>query len=94
MTDFQNPITKIIKRAWLDPEFKAKLLENPKDVLAENGIEIEEDDVRIYENTENIKHLVLPKLPEGPTLTDFDFERMIKAGATCDSGITFKGTCL
>lgn len=52
----------IIEKAWADPVFKARLAAEPKAVLAEHGIPIEEAvSIEIVEDTENISHIVIPQ---------------------------------
>ena len=59
---------KIIAQAWVDEEFKAKLLADPATVLKENGIEIPEGmTVKVVEKKENEIHIPLP--PKPATLT-------------------------
>ncbi len=59
---------KIIARAWVDEEFKAKLLADPAAVLAENGIAIPEGiTVKVVEQKENEIHIPLPVKPTNIT---------------------------
>ncbi len=76
-------IAKAIARAWRDPEYKAKLLGDPHAALAEAGIEIPEGtQVKVVENTADIRHIVLPVAPEGE-LSDEEIERLA-GGAEID----------
>lgn len=92
--DFQNPINRIIKRAWTDEQFRERLQREPREVLKEFGVEIKEQNVQIHVNTPDVKHLVLPEVPKGSKLTDADMERLVRAGATCQAALGFFGTCL
>lgn len=92
--DFQNPINKIIKMAWLDEEFRDRLQREPREVLREFGVEIQEQDIVVHVNSAQVKHLVLPEVPAGGRLTDADMERLVRAGATCQAALGFFGTCL
>ena len=94
MNDFTNPINQVIKRAWIDEEFRCRLQETPREVLKEYGVEIAEAEVSVHINSPEVKHLVLPELPASGELTDFDMERLVKAGATCTAKDGFFGTCL
>ena len=67
---------KVFKAAWADPAFKAKLLADPKTAIQEvtgtafpSGIE-----VKVYENTPSLEHLVLPVDPSYSELSDSDLE--------------------
>ena len=52
---------RIVARAWMDPEFKARLLVNAKAAVAELGYEGADDlpDVVVAENTGALHHLVV-----------------------------------
>ena len=55
---------KIIAQAWVDEEFKARLLADPATVLKENGIEIPEGmTVKVVERKENEIQIPLPQKP-------------------------------
>jgi Nitrile hydratase, alpha chain len=67
---------KVFKAAWADPAFKAKLLADPKTAIQEvtgttfpAGMEI-----KVYENTSALEHLVLPVDPSYSELSDSDLE--------------------
>lgn len=56
--------SKIIRKIWDDPTQKEALLQDPRAVLKENGIEIPENiQIHLHENTENSLHFVLPQKP-------------------------------
>ncbi len=74
---------KIIAQAWVDEEFKAKLLADPATVLAENGIEIPEGmTVKVVEKKENEIHIPLPPKPEGFGGSVEELGERLQAGAT------------
>ena len=52
---------RVVARAWVDPEFKSRLLNDPRSALAEMGIEIPQDTphLAVVENTEDAHHLVV-----------------------------------
>jgi hypothetical protein len=55
---------KVIAQAWVDEEFKAKLLADPKGVLKAGGIEFPENiKLTITEATEDELNLTLPLKP-------------------------------
>ena len=62
--DLRSPAdgARLVARAWRDPQFKARLLENPKGAAAELGIDasvLEEVEFVVVENTEKVRHLVV-----------------------------------
>ena len=64
--EFQKKWAKVIAKAWSDPAFKKKLLQNPAAVLAAEGIALPKGlHVEIHENTNKVIHLNLPHKPEG-----------------------------
>ena len=70
---------KIIRKIWDDPTQKDALLQNPRSVLKENGIDIPENvAIHIHENLENAVHFVLPQKP--PKNLSDDFLSHIVAG--------------
>ncbi len=50
---------KIVARAWKDPDFKARLLENGKNGAAELGIKVGEAQLVVVENTPTVHNLVV-----------------------------------
>jgi len=64
--EFQKAWAKIVAKAWSDPEFKERLLEDPNGVLESHGIEIPAGThLEISENTSDTFHLTLPEKPSG-----------------------------
>jgi len=49
---------KIIARAWVDPAFKQRLLENGKSAAAELGIKVGEAQLIVVENTQGLHNLI------------------------------------
>jgi Rieske Fe-S protein len=81
--------SQIIATAWADAEFKARLLADPRTVLAEHGIDVPEGfELVVVEDTETVKHLMLPASPAGELA---DEELVGSAGADSYSG--FSGWC-
>ena len=73
----QDPVAgKLIKTAFANQAFKAKLLKEPKLAIAEaTGTELPNSlMVRIYEDTPTLKHLVLPVNPASEELSDAELE--------------------
>jgi hypothetical protein len=55
---------KIIARAWKDPEFKRRLLQDPKETLREIGANLPEAVVvRVFEDRKDLYNLVVPLSP-------------------------------
>ena len=63
--EFQKAWGKIVAKAWSDPAFKKRLMDDPTEVLKSNGIEIPLGTrVVLKENTKDTFHLSLPEKPE------------------------------
>ena len=51
---------KLVARAWVDPEFKARLIADPKAACAESGIDATAlNEFVVLENTEKVRHMVV-----------------------------------
>lgn len=51
---------RLVARAWSDPEFKARLMADPKKVCAEMGIDASTlNEFVILENTDRVRHMVV-----------------------------------
>lgn len=51
---------KLVARAWTDPAFKKRLIENPKAACAEMGIDATSlNEFVILENTDRVRHMVV-----------------------------------
>lgn len=64
MADRDLPIAayaKVVKRAWSDPVFKAKLVANPAASLVSMGVPVPQGvTIKVVEDTDELMHLVLP----------------------------------
>lgn len=49
---------KIVAKAWTDPDYKARLLENGKSAIQEIGVPVGEAQIVVVENTENLHNLI------------------------------------
>lgn len=69
---------KVIAKAWVDEEFKKRLIDDPAAVLKENGIEMPEGmTVRLVEGKENEILVRLPsRPPDSSELSDEDLEKV------------------
>lgn len=61
MIDSRSPATgaKIVAKAWTNPEFKAKLLENVNEAVAEIGIDAGHIEIRAVENTDDTHNVIV-----------------------------------
>ena len=65
-TQYQHPsvLGEIIARAWRDPDFKSRLLADPRAALQEAGVAVPGGmTVTVVENTATHLHLILPQSP-------------------------------
>lgn len=49
---------KIVAKAWKDPEYKARLLENGKSAIQDIGVPVGEAQIVVVENTETVHNLI------------------------------------
>lgn len=76
-----DPVAKTMQRAWSDPAFKARLLADPKETAAEMGIRVPDAvNLKLWENTPSVEHLVLPMNPAVTELSDADLEAVAGGG--------------
>jgi nitrile hydratase len=50
---------KVVARAWIDPEFKQRLLHNGKEAVAGLGLESSQNELVVVENTPNVHNVVV-----------------------------------
>lgn len=59
-------VADVMDRATFNPAFRARLVNAPAQTLQEAGIPVPEGlEVRVVENTAEVKHLVVPRKPDG-----------------------------
>jgi len=64
MSEQNSVVSRILATCWKDDAFKARLIADPKAVLAEHGIELPARiEVKVVENTDDCVHITLPKRP-------------------------------
>jgi hypothetical protein len=71
LSDFEHGFaTQVISKAWKDPQFKEKLLSDPRAALEEAGIKPPAGvEIKVVENTAHTAHLVLPP-PPSPEISE------------------------
>jgi hypothetical protein len=62
--------SQLVAQVWADEKLKQRLLENPKAVLREQGIEVPDGvEVRVVEPTDKLLYFMLPPKPDATELT-------------------------
>ena len=62
--ELNRGFAEAIRKAWTDPAFRAKLLDDPRAALLAEGVQVPPDVViRVVENTRDVINLVLPAKP-------------------------------
>ena len=82
---------KVIARSWDDDDYKARLLSDPRAVLAEAGLDVPSGvEVTVSEQKPGTLHLMLPPKPAGEgTLDDKALEAVSGGHCTCACGTGF-----
>jgi nitrile hydratase len=57
--DFPYRGSKVVARAWMDPQFRKRLLEDGKAACAEMGIDLEADRLIAVENTPEVHNVIV-----------------------------------
>jgi hypothetical protein len=66
-------VQEVLARVWSDESLKTKLLNNPKSVFAEYGLEFPSSvEVQVHENTSSLMNYVLPQASEIPQGVDLE----------------------
>jgi hypothetical protein len=79
--DFENKWAAIVAQAWLDADFKKKLLANPDKILSDCGIPVKKGArCKIVEDTKETTYYVLPQKPEGKSLNESELKKVVAAG--------------
>lgn len=66
---------QVVAKAWMDDEFKQRLLSDPESALAEHGIEAAPgQEYKIVADSPTVSHLVLPAKPGTSGVADASSE--------------------
>jgi hypothetical protein len=66
MTEQKNQLASLFAACWKDEALKARLMSDPKAVLAEHGMDVPDGmDVKVVENADNCVHITMPAPPSG-----------------------------
>ncbi|MDC0429320.1 NHLP leader peptide family RiPP precursor [Phycisphaerales bacterium] len=66
MTEQKNQLATLFAACWKDEALKARLMADPKAVLAEHGMDVPDGmDVKVVENADNCVHITMPAPPSG-----------------------------
>ncbi len=78
---FLRAYGRVIRRAWNDAAFKQRLLADPARVLREEGVAVPEGiEARVLEDTERVRHFILPRQPEPePAEEELSIEELDRA---------------
>ena len=64
MTEQKNQLASLFAACWKDEALKARLMADPKAVLAEYDMDVpDEMDVKVVENADNCVHITMPAPP-------------------------------
>ena len=74
MSEQKNAMARLFAACWKDETLKARLMNDPKSVLAEYDMSVPDNlDVRVVENADDCVHITLPAPPADDTdLSDDD----------------------
>ena len=86
MTEQKNQLASLFAACWKDEALKARLMSDPKAVLAEYGMDVPDGmDVKVVENADNCVHITMPAPPSGSMeLSDEELSNAA-GGAICQS---------
>ena len=77
MTEQKNALAQLFAACWKDEALKARLMADPKAVLAEYDMPVPDNlDVKVVENADDCVHITLPAPPAASgELSDDDLEK-------------------
>ena len=83
MAEQKNQLATLFAACWKDEALKARLMSDPKAVLAEHGMDVPDGmDVKVVENADNCVHITMPAPPIG-SMELSDEELSNAAGGFC-----------
>ena len=81
---------KVIARSWEDESYKARLMNDPRAVLAEAGIDVPGGvEITVAEQQPGTFHLTLPPRPEGEGALEEAALEAVSAGYTSCGGVSW-----
>ena len=81
---------KVIARSWDDEDYKARLLSDPRAVLAEAGLDVPSGvEITVSERQPGTLHLTLPPKPAGEGTLDEKALEAVSAGYTSCGGVSW-----
>ena len=85
MTEQKNQLASLFAACWKDEALKARLMADPKAVLAEYDMSVPDGiDVKVVENADDCVHITLPAPPAGGMdLSDDDMSSAAGGGFNC-----------
>ena len=63
MSMIENAVRRVVEAMRDDPEFRARMQEDPNAAMAEKGLDELRAHVRVVADTEDIRHFVFPPAP-------------------------------
>jgi hypothetical protein len=91
---YPEAFRRVVERAWADEEFKTLLVSDPVAAVAEEGVIVPEAilqsgiEFRVVEDTDTVRHLVLPAAPADELS---DLELAVVAGGKGGGGKSING---
>ena len=81
--DFAKKFGQVVARAWSDPAFKKRLTSDPRAAAKEYDIQIPTGiEVKVVEDTDSVRHVILPLRPSAQDLSDEQLEQVAGGGCT------------
>ena len=81
--DFAKKYGQLVARAWSDPAFKKRLVSDPAGAAKEYDIQIPAGmEIKVVEDTETVRHVILPPRPSAQDLSDEQLEQVAGGGCT------------
>jgi nitrile hydratase subunit alpha len=77
------PVLGLPPSWYKDPAYRARIVREPRRVLAEMGLALEDDvEIRVWDSSSEVRYLVLPERPEGTSeLSDEELAALVTRDA-------------